>query len=140
MVTGIFTDSSIKPDKQMMIDALGNTFKYWKDIKKSLEKDFGDITEEWKFFGKNTWWVLKLIHKGKNLLFITPCDKFFRISFIFGDKEVLAIEHSDLPNEVKTELRNAKKFIEGRGYHFNVKTQGDARIALKLSAIKLRNY
>lgn len=138
MQTGIFTDSSVRPNRQMITEALGNTFRYWKEIKTNLEKDFGELSEEWKFYGKNTWWIMKLIHRNKNIFFFTPCDKFFRISFIFGDKAVSAVESSDLPNEIINELKNAKKFVEGRGLHINVKLQSDAKIVMKLAAIKMK--
>ena len=139
MQSGIFTDSAVKPNRQMLTEVLGNTYKYWKEIKTNLEKDFGGSTEEWKFYGKNTWWVMKFYIKSRNLFFFTPCDKFFRISFIFGDKAVSDIEKSDLPKEIITELQNAKKFVEGRGLHINVKVQSDVRNVLKLATLKIKN-
>ena len=139
MQSGIFTSSSTKPDRHMLTEALGGTYKYWREIKTNLEKDFGPSKEEWKFYGKNTWWVMKYIIKNKNLFYFTPCDKFFRISFILGDNAVTAVEHSDLPNEIITELKNAKKFVEGRGLHLNVKVQSDVRTVLKIAAIKMKS-
>ncbi len=139
MQNGIFTNSDVKPDKRMLADALGTTFKYWKDIKSNLEKDFGTLTEEWKYYGKNTWWVMKLVSRTRNMFFFTPCDKFFRISFIFGDRAVTAVENSELPENIKSELKNAKKFVEGRGLHINVNVQSDVKIVLKLAAIKMKN-
>lgn len=139
MESGIFTDNAVRPNKQMLIEALGNSFKYWKEIRKSLEKDFGEITEEWKFFGKNTWWVLKLLYRGRNLLFLTPCDRYFRATFILGDKEVSEIENSDLPKDIITQLKGVKKFIEGRGFHITIRMQSDVRVVLKIAVIKMKN-
>ena len=139
MQIGIFTNSAAKPNKQMLTEALGGTYRYWKEIKTNLEKDFGASTEEWKFYGKNTWWVMKFYIKNKNVFFFTPCEKSFRISFILGDKAVSAVEHSDLPNDLITELKNTNKFVEGRGLHITVKVQSDVKAVLKVAAIKMKN-
>ena len=139
MENGIFTDSEVKPDRKMLSEALGSTYKLWHDFKHSIDKDFGKMAEEWKYFGKNTWWVLKTQLGAKNLFTLTPCKGYFRITFILNDREVAAIEKSELPKNIIYELSIAKKFVEGRGLQMEIKIQSDVKNALKIIAIKMKH-
>jgi len=92
----------------MLKDALGKTYKLWEEIKKHLKKEYGQTTEDWKFYNVKSGWLLKTYQKKRNLFFFIPLKDFFKLSFIFGDKAVLAVEESDLPQNIKTTLKNAK--------------------------------
>ena len=123
----------------MLSDALGGSYKYWEEIKSTLEDQYGKLTEEWKFYSASSGWTLKLILKKRNLLFFAPCEKYFRLAFIFGDKAVTEVENSDLPNGMIEELKNAKRYVEGRGLRIEVRKKADIKYIIKLVAIKIRN-
>ena len=95
-----FIDKSIKPDNQKLSKALGASYKYWEEIKKSLTDEYGELIEEWKYYGQKMGWTLKLLLKKRNLFFFAAYDKYFRIAFVFGDKAVAVIEKSDLPKNL----------------------------------------
>jgi len=135
----IFLDKSIKPNKQLLSEALGRSYKFWEEIRKGLEDQYGKLTEEWKYYGASSGWTLKLMLKKRNLFFFAPCKKYFRIAFIFGDKAVNAAEGSDLPKEIIRELKNAKRYVEGRGLRIQVKKRTDIKNIIKLVEIKVHN-
>lgn len=135
----IFLDKSVKPTKAMLADALGQSYKYWDEIKNTLEGQHGKLTEEWKYYSSSSGWTLKLLLKKRNLFFFTPCAKYFRVAFVFGDKAVDAVEESNLPVAMIRELKNAKRYTEGRGLRIDVKKQGDVKNIVKLAAIKVEN-
>ncbi len=82
---------------------------------------------------------MKTLLKKRNLFFFTPLDGCFRIGFVFGDKAVAVVEQSDLPNEIKNELTNARKYAEGKGIMIVVKNQQDVEKVKKLIDIKVNN-
>jgi len=139
MSNNIFIDKSYKPTEQDLSKQLGASYKYWEEIKKSLRDEYGDLVEEWKYYGQKYGWSLKLFYKKRNLFFFTVYEKYFRIGFTFGDKAVSAIEKSDLPKNVIEELRNAKKYVEGRGLRIEVKKRSYVDNIVKLVDIKINN-
>lgn len=48
---GILSDKTKQPDDEIFKAVLGNTFKLWEEIKTSIVKEHGAVTEEWKFYG-----------------------------------------------------------------------------------------
>lgn len=139
MASNLFSDKSIKLNNQKLAETLGASYKYWEEIKKSLRDEYGELVEEWKYYGQKYGWSLKLLYKKRNLFFFTVYEKYFRIGFTFGDKAVSVIEKSDLPKDMIEELKNAKKYVEGRGLRIEVKKPGDVINIVKLVGIKINN-
>jgi signal transduction histidine kinase len=52
---------------------------------------------------------------------------------------VSAVQSSDLPQAIKEELKNARKYTEGRGLRIDVKSAKDVKNIQKLVQIKVKN-
>lgn len=139
MAVSVFEDKATMPDDEMLAKALGKSNRLWKEIKKHLSAEYGELIEEWKFYGQKSGWILKTLRKKRNLFFFIPLKDSFQISFVFGDKAVAAVEKSDLPKEFITELKNARKYAEGRGLRIDVKNPTDVEHIKTLVAIKVNN-
>jgi hypothetical protein len=135
----IFSDKSETPNDQSLSDALGASYKYWEELRAHLEVEYGELIQEWKFYSQKFGWTLKVLRKKRNLFFFTPCRKYFRLAFVFGDKAVSAIKNSDLPKTLIKELLNAKKYPEGRGLRIEVKSRKDVEHIIALVNIKINN-
>ena len=66
-----------------------------------------------------------------------PCDKYFKVAFTFGDKASDLIFNSELPDSIKTDLFEAKKYAEGRTIQIEVKTENNLDNILEMTRIKL---
>lgn len=139
MSANVFIDKLAKPDDQALVRALGKTYPLWVEIEKQVATAHGESTEEWKYYGPKSGWTLKTLHKKRNLFFFTACYGYFRIAFVFGDRAVAQILISDLPKAMIEEVKNAKKYAEGRGLRVEVKTRRDVESVKKLIAIKVMN-
>jgi len=139
MESSIFADKSIQPDNDRLSQLLGETGKFWETIKNHIKEKHGDVTEEWKFYSAKYGWTLKTLLKKRNLFFFTPLAGYFRIGFVFGDKAVVAIEQSDLPDDIINELKNARQYAEGRGLQITVKNQEHVENVIKLIDLKVNN-
>ncbi len=135
----IFLDKSVKPNDEMLSVALGRSYKYWNEITTSLSSLYSPLTEEWKFYGAASGWTLKLLFKKRNLFFFAPCEKYFRIAFVFGDKAVQEVEASALPSSMIKELKNAKRYVEGRGLRLEIRKKADVKNIITLASIKVNN-
>ena len=58
---------------------------------------------------------------------------------MFGDKAVQEIENSDISDELKKKVLNAKKYAEGRGLVVEVKDNTSISDIKKLIEIKINN-
>jgi signal transduction histidine kinase len=139
METNVFMDKSIQPDNSRLAHVLGENITFWEAIKRHIAQKHSDANEEWKFYNTKSGWTLKVLLKKRNLFFFTALPGFFRLAFVFGDKAVSAVEKSDLPEALKNELRNARKYAEGRGIRIEVKSQNDVEHVKKLIDIKISN-
>jgi hypothetical protein len=135
----VFIDKLAKPDDQALVSALGKTYPLWAEIEKHVATAHGESIEEWKYYGPKSGWTLKTLHKKRNLFFFTPCQGYFRIALVFGDRAVAQILTSDLPTAIIEEVKNAKRYAEGRGLRVEVKTRRDVESVKKLIAIKVMN-
>lgn len=68
-MSSVFIDKDIIPDYKMLADALGSSYKLWEKIKISLTPNYGDLNEDWKFYGQKIVWTFKLLYKKRNLFF-----------------------------------------------------------------------
>jgi hypothetical protein len=139
MSASVFNAKSVKPDSKALMKAIGKTAGHWKKIMSNLENDYGELIEDWKYYGQKTGWLLKILRKKRNLFFCIPLKGSFRIAFVFGGKAVSAVLSSDLSKAIKMELKNARKYAEGRGLRIDVKSATDVENIRKLVEIKVKN-
>lgn len=139
MSGSVFKDRSVLPDTEALTNVLGETASCWNKLRNDLEDEFGELVEDWKFYGQKSGWTLKLLRKKRNLFFVLPQEGSFQITFVFGDRAVAEVEKSDLPESIKEALRNARKYAEGRGLQIKVTTPEDVNIVEALVRIKVHN-
>ncbi len=133
----LFMDKSVQPNEERLKEALGMNYKYWKEIKTTLNAKYENLKEEWKYYGKKTGWTLKLFYKKRNLFFFSVYEDCFKIAFVFGDRAVDAITKSDIPSKYINEILAAKKYAEGRGLIIVVRNKVEEKIIIKLTEIKI---
>jgi hypothetical protein len=139
MALSIFDDKSKQPTKQMLAKALGKQYQLWKDIAKYVVGKYAKATEEWKYPGAKYGWSFRLKDRKRNIIYMTPSTGCITVAFVFGDKGVDAVQDSSLPQSIKDELRNATKYVEGRGIRLQVRNKTDLANIKRLVDIKLAN-
>lgn len=123
----------------MLTFDLAETKGYYDKIAEFIESEYGDFKPEWKFYNQKSGWIIKMFSKKRNVLFIVPCNKYFRVALTFGDKACDLIFSSKLPDMIKKDIYEAKKYAEGRTIQIEVKTTNDLDNILELIRIKLMN-
>lgn len=139
MSSSAFMDKSNPHNQQQLAIELGESFGVWEQIKSGLIAEHGALTEDWKFYPAKSWWTMKFLRKKRNLFFLTPLVGYFRITFVFGEKAVSEVEKRNLPDKIKTDLLEARKYAGDRGVSIEVKTQSQANVILERVNIKLAN-
>lgn len=136
--TPVFTDKAKEPDLQALYAILGNSSELWKEVEQLLTKEPGNIGFQWKFYGKNSGWTLKVLSKKRNLFFLMPREGLINLAFVFGEKAVNEILTSGFPDTLKTLLSEARAYAEGRGLRFEIRSAADLEIFKRLIQVKMK--
>ncbi len=137
MALSIFDDKSKTPQNDELAKALGRASTHWESLVDHLVSEYEPLTETWVYSGKPWGWALRLKHKKRAVVYLTPCDGFFIAGFALGEKAVKAARQGDLPAPVMNIIDSAKKYAEGRGVRVEIKSVRAVGVVRKLISIKM---
>ena len=137
MLPNAFIDKPKKPTAAELTAALGPSKTLWDQLLAGLADEHNLTVQEWNSYSRKAGWSMRLKLKDRNILYLTPCQGCFFVSFALGDKAVQAARQSGLPQSVIKIIDEAKRYVEGTGVRIEMKKPKDIEIAKKLAAIKL---
>jgi hypothetical protein len=137
MLPNAFIDKPKKPTAAELTAALGPAKALWDQLLAGLADEHNLTVQEWNSYSRKAGWSMRLKLKDRNILYLTPCQGCFFVSFALGDKAVQAARQSGLPQSVIKIIDEAKRYVEGTGVRIEMKKPKDIEIAKKLAAIKL---
>ena len=137
MLPNAFIDKPKQPTAAELTAALGSAKALWDQLLAGLADEHNLTVQEWNSYSRKAGWSLRLKHKDRNILYLTPCNGCFFVSFTLGDKAVQAARQSGLPPSVIKIINEARRYAEGTGVRMEMKKPNEIEIAKKLAAIKL---
>lgn len=139
MALSVFTGPSVTPDNKALEAALSTSFSWWNQIKDFVFQQYPKAVEEWKHSGKNYGWGFRLKDTKRVIIYLTPAEGYFLFSIVFGEKATQEVLNSDISEDIKTMLREARVYAEGRGIRLEIKSEKMISDLKKLVLIKLKN-
>ncbi|MGA3285440.1 MAG: DUF3788 domain-containing protein [Verrucomicrobiota bacterium] len=137
MLPNAFIGKPQKPTEAELAAALGPAKALWDQLLASLADEHNLTVQEWNSYSRKAGWSLRLKHKERNIVYLSPCRDCFRVMFILGDKAVQAARQSDLPQSVIKIINAAKRYAEGTAVRIEIKKAKDIETVTKLAGIKL---
>jgi hypothetical protein len=137
MLPNAFIDKPKKPTAAELTAALGPAKALWDQLLAGLADEYNLTVQEWNSYSRKAGWSLRLKRKERNILYLSPCERCFFVSFALGDKAVEAARQSGLPPGVIKTINESRRYAEGTGVRIEMKKPKDVEIAKKLAAIKL---
>ncbi len=134
-----FIGKTSAPDDADLARALGSTKPLWDQIVAVLEEEHGVAIREWNSYSPKAGWALRLKRKKRTIVWMSPCNGCFRVTFILGGKAVAAAQQSKLSSRVLRMIDEAPQYPEGRGIRFQVDGPKEIIIVKQLAQIKLEN-
>jgi hypothetical protein len=135
-----FIGKSEQPSPEEISAALGPSATLWRDFVAWMATELGVATQEWKGVCPNKYgWSLRLKQKSRNIVYLSPIEGAFRVSFVLSDRAVKAAGKTRLPGAVTKALAHAPRYPEGTGLRLTVSRVADLPAVRKLAAIKLAN-
>lgn len=136
MSISAFRDKGRQPEDADLARVLKRSFGSWKELSNVIASKFTQLSAEWGFTSTSGWWM-RLKHKKRTVLYMTPCEGYFLASFALGEKAVKLAHESNLPSSVLKVIDGAKKYAEGRGVRLEVRNSNAVRQVEKLAVIKM---
>jgi hypothetical protein len=135
MALSIFTEKEKSPMEKELSGALDVNYKLWKELREFVLKEYPAAVEEWKYSGKNYGWGFRLRDKKRAIIYMTPCDKYFLASLVFGEAASKEALNSKISDNIKKIITDVKVYAEGRGIRIEVKNSkilNDIKILVKI--------
>jgi hypothetical protein len=137
MTQPVLTDKSKMPDDKLIFSIIGKYGVLWEKWLGRVRADFPDVQGEWRYYNDGKSWLYKMTRKAKTVVWIGVTEETFRTTFYFPDRAEPVIAGSSLPDNLKLEFKNAKKYGKTRGLTITMKTNRDVENAVELLKLKL---
>lgn len=134
-----FIGRTEKPTDADLAAALGPTKPLWDGLISEMA-DLHDVAiQEWSSYSVKAGWALRLKRAKRTILWISPCEGSFHVTFILGAKAVVAARQSRLSARLLRIIDEAPKYPEGTGVRLHIKRLKDIPAVRKLAVVKLAN-
>jgi hypothetical protein len=134
----ILGDKSIYPSDELLGSIFGEKMVIWQTITGYVKDNYKDVTGEWRYYNDGWQWLFKMQQKKKTIFWAGVLKDTFRITFYFGNKAEPVIEGSNLPQKIKDEFRDAKRYGTLRAISTIITGNNDLDNILKLIELKTK--
>jgi hypothetical protein len=138
MALSIFEDKSKVPGNGELAKVLDSNFELWNKVKNFVILNYPAAKEEWNYSGKNYGWGFRLRDPKRVIVYMTPCDGFFKTSFVLGERAFNEALDTELSDETLFIIKTAKTYAEGTGVRIDIKDEELIEDVKKLIKIKLK--
>lgn len=136
MAVSAFADKSHKPTDRELREVLGTAYGPWGDLIAAVAGRIASISEVWGFTSRSSGWGLRLRHKERVILYMTPQAGRFLVSFALGEKAVAAARGLALPASLLESIDAAPRYAEGRGLRVEVSRRSEVPPLALLAQVK----
>lgn len=138
-IQNAFIGQTTQPTQAEIASALGATEGLWRQLLDWLAAEHNISDGEWKSSSLKYGWSVRMKLKKRTIVYLAPCGRCFRASFVLGDKAIAAARQAALPKSVLKAIDEAPRYAEGTGVRLIVKKPADLPGIRKLVEIKLAN-
>ena len=138
-MSSIFMDIAQIPNNQSLQIVLGESFDLWASIRDYTLKNYPKAIEEWNFPGTKYGWSFRIKDKKRAIIYLLPCDNYFSIALVYGEKATNQALSSNISKKIKDIIKAAPVYAEGRGFRIEITGKEKMGDIEKLIDIKLAN-
>lgn len=139
MALSAFAEKTRAPSDDELRAMLGRAYGPWKRLLALVAERVNPITEVWAFTSASTGWGLRLRHRERVIVYMTPQQNQFLVSFVLGEKAVAAAHAARLSATVLSAVAAAPRYAEGRGVRMTVKSSRQIPALAALAQLKQQN-
>ena len=124
------------PSRKELETELGVAYEVWQRVIAAVVETAGSVESEWKPSKSNFGRLCLLKRKKRTILYLTPEKDAVLVAIVLGERAVGLALASQLPETIKTMIRDARPYAEGRGIRFPINSTDDVNMVSDLVAIK----
>ena len=136
-MSSVFDEKSAQPTQETLGEVLKETTPLWAELLTHSAGVKPGLKREWKFYGKKHGWQLKVLDKRRAAFYMIPHHGSFLVGMALRPPAVEAVLASDLPQELREEISEAKTYPEGRPARVEVRGATEAELVKTLISLKL---
>ncbi|MHB8798719.1 MAG: DUF3788 family protein [Thermoanaerobaculia bacterium] len=136
MSLSVFDDPNQPPEPADLRRRLGAAATTWNALVAGVEEHCSPVEELWSFGGAKFGWSLRLVRKGRVLLYLTPQEGRLLAGMVLGGKAVAAAQDAGLPPALLAQLESAPQYAEGRGLRVGLSADDDVEGLVRLVRLK----
>ena len=106
MENQILTDPKIKPENDVLENALGKNYKRYTEFASKINEQ--NLTLEWNYYNDEKSWLGKILNKKKNLCWLSVWNTGFKLTFYFTEKAMQGIQALEIDDEIKNMAKKSK--------------------------------
>jgi hypothetical protein len=136
-IPNAFVGKVTKPTTAEVGVALGSSASAWTQLVEEFATRYDVAIQEWKSYSPKYGWSLRLLQKKRTIIYLSPCQGCFRVTFILGNRAVKFLQHGN-PSKILTKLiADAPRYPEGAGVRLTVRGTREMAVIRKLAEAKL---
>lgn len=136
MALSAFDAKSRRPSDADLAATLGSAYASWTELLAAVALRIDAVRSVWHYTSARFGWSLRLVRKGRVLVYLTPQERQFLVSFALGERAAAAAHAAKLPATIFRVVDAAPRYAEGRGVRFTVKGRRPVPALAKLTEIK----
>lgn len=136
MSLSALTDGTRSPTQDQLRSVLGRAYAPWVRLLELVAQRIEAATPGWRF---STGWSLRVLHRQRVILYMTPQKDQFLVSLALGERAVAAAHAAKLAPSVLQVVDAAPQYAEGRGVRFCVRGSRQLPALARLAEIKREN-
>ena len=106
MENQILTDPMVKPENQVLENALGNNYKIFTEFMDKINSI--NLALEWNYYNDGKSWLGKILNKKKNICWLSVWNTGFKLTFYFTERNINGIHELEIDGEIKDMAKNIK--------------------------------
>jgi hypothetical protein len=136
MALSAFSDKQHPPGEDALRGVLDDAHAPWMRLIELVGHRVDSLSTAWGFTSASTGWGLRLKRGDRILVYMTPGQGRFLVSFALGEKAVAAAHVAGPPATVLQAIEDAPRYAEGRGVRFEVRRMCDVAPLAVLAQVK----
>jgi len=102
----ILTDPAIIPDDSVLKNAMEESYAVYIEFVNRLS--LLNLTVEWHYYNDGKSWLGKVIHKKKNLCWLSVWNTGFKLTFFFTEKTIKGLYGLEIDDTIKKKANDIK--------------------------------
>lgn len=136
MTLSAFSEKAHPPTDDALRLVLGKAYGPWLELLALVADRIGPVTQVWGFTSASTGWGLRVRHKERVILYMTPQPNQFLVSFALGERAVAAARAARLSASVRKAIEDAPRYAEGRGVRLEIRRSRQLASLVTIAQIK----